>query len=58
MSRLKAAANILLATLQEIFDEAPYGRFLERTGVTSSREAYESFCREREDAQARRTRCC
>jgi len=58
MSRVKAAANILLATLQEIFDEASYRRFLERTGVTSSREAYESFSREREEAQARRTRCC
>ena len=58
MSRLKAAANILLATLQEIFDEASYRRFLERTGGTSSREAYESFSREREEAQARRTRCC
>jgi hypothetical protein len=58
MRRLKAAANILLATLQEIFDEASYGRFLERTGMTSSPEAYESFSREREEAHARRTRCC
>jgi hypothetical protein len=58
MSRLKAAANILLATLQEIFDESSYRRFLERTGLTSSPEAYESFWREREDAHSRRTRCC
>jgi hypothetical protein len=58
MSRLKTAANLLLATLQEIFDEASYRRFLERTGLTSSPEAYESFWREREDAQSRRTRCC
>jgi hypothetical protein len=58
MTRLKTAANILLATLQEIFDEASYRRFLKRTGLTSSREAYQSFCHEREEAQARRTRCC
>jgi len=58
MRRLKAAANILLATLQEIFDEASYSRFLERTGLASSPEAYRSFCREREEAQGRRTRCC
>jgi hypothetical protein len=58
MRGLKTAARILLATLQEIFDEASYRRFLERTGVTSTPKAYESFWREREEAQARRTRCC
>jgi hypothetical protein len=58
MSRLKTAANILLAMLQEIFDEASYRRFLEKTGLASSPEAYRSFCRDREEAQARRTRCC
>jgi hypothetical protein len=58
MSRLKTAAKVFLATLQEIFDEASYRRFLERTGLTSSPEAYESFWREREDMHARRTRCC
>lgn len=58
MSRLKAAANILLATLQEIFDETSYRRFLQRTGLSSSSAAYREFCREREEAHARRTRCC
>ena len=58
MSRMKTAANILLATLQEIFDEASYRRFLQRTGLCSSPAAYGEFCREREEAQARRTRCC
>ena len=58
MRRLMAAANILLATLQEIFDEASYRRFLERTGLASSAEAYERFWREREEVHARRTRCC
>ena len=58
MSHLKTAAKILLATLQEIFDEASYRRFLDRTGLTSSPEAYESFWREREEMHARRTRCC
>ncbi|HEX6822049.1 MAG TPA: hypothetical protein VF123_08330 [Candidatus Sulfotelmatobacter sp.] len=58
MRVLKTGARILLATLQEIFDEASYRRFLERTGLPSSPEAYENFWREREDAQARRARCC
>ena len=58
MRGLKTAARILLATLQEIFDEASYRRFLERTGLASSPEAYENFWREREEVHARRTRCC
>lgn len=58
MSRLKRAAHILIAALQEIFDEASYLRFLERTGQPSSRQAYEHFWREREEVHARRTRCC
>ena len=62
MSRRKMiivkAARILLATLREIFDEAAYARFLRRTQVESSREAYAAFCRERESSQARRPKCC
>jgi hypothetical protein len=51
-------ARILLATLREIFDEAPYTRFLKRTQTTSSPEAYAAFWREREQRHARRPRCC
>jgi hypothetical protein len=49
---------ITLAVLREIFDEAAYSRFLDRSGVTSSHEAYAAFCRERERGSARRPRCC
>jgi hypothetical protein len=50
--------TIALATLREIFDEAPYARFLSRAGIASSSEAYAAFCREREKISARRPRCC
>jgi hypothetical protein len=47
-----------MAALREIFDEAPYDRFLRRTQVPSSARAYAAFRRERESTQARRPRCC
>lgn len=58
MNRWKTGAKVLLAILQEIFDESPYQRFLQRTGLSSSPAAYQEFCREREAAHARRPRCC
>jgi hypothetical protein len=58
MSGLVKAARILLATLREIFDEAAYARFLSRTQMVSSPEAYAAFWRERESAHARRPKCC
>ncbi|HLW85940.1 MAG TPA: hypothetical protein VKR60_12055 [Candidatus Sulfotelmatobacter sp.] len=58
MKRITNFAGILLAILREIFDEAPYARFLERTQTPSSPEAYAAFWREREHAAARRARCC
>lgn len=48
----------MLAILQEIFDEAAYARFLSRTGIVSSREAYSIFRREYEDVKLRRPKCC
>ena len=51
-------ARIFLATLREIFDEAPYARFLERMQTTSSPQAYAAFRREHEHRHARRPRCC
>jgi hypothetical protein len=56
--RMLDFARILLATLREIFDEAPYTRFLERTQTISSPESYAAFWREREHRHARRPRCC
>jgi hypothetical protein len=46
------------AALREIFDEAAYARFLERTGQPSSRAAYAGFLRERAASHERRPRCC
>lgn len=58
MNNLLKVSRILLAMLREIFDEAPYARYLERTNVPSSPAAYAAFCRERESARSRRPKCC
>jgi hypothetical protein len=58
MKHLARAWQIVLATLREIFDEAAYARFLQRANLVPSREAYASFCRDRESNVARRHRCC
>ena len=49
---------IIRATLQEIFEESAYARFLERHGLASSGEAYAMFLRETEATRVRRSRCC
>ena len=51
-------SRLLSTALREIFDEAAYARFLERTGQDSSRAAYAGFLRERAASQERRARCC
>lgn len=48
----------LRATLQEIFDEQAYARFLNRTGMASSAQAYAAFRREFEEVKMRRPKCC
>jgi hypothetical protein len=58
MRQIRRFAQILVATLREIFDESAYARFLERKRLNSSREAYAAFLRESEAARARRPRCC
>ncbi|MGH9497423.1 MAG: hypothetical protein ACRD3B_20670 [Candidatus Sulfotelmatobacter sp.] len=58
MIRIRRAVHLLRAALREIFDEAAYARFLERTNSTSSREAYAAFWREREAIKARQPKCC
>jgi hypothetical protein len=47
-----------IATLREIFDEAAYARFLERAGMSVSRESYAAFRREWEEGKVRRPKCC
>jgi hypothetical protein len=58
MRQVIAAARILLAVLQEVFDEASYARFLQHAQISSSREAYAQFWRERAQSHGRRQRCC
>ncbi len=58
MRIVSKAAQILLATLREIFDEAAYDRFLRRTRTTSSVNAYRAFRQELEEAKSRRPKCC
>ena len=58
MKQLLRVARILLATLQEIFDEAPYARYLKRAQVSSSHAAYAAFCQEQEAMRSRRPKCC
>ena len=49
---------VIRAVLTEIFEESAYARFLERQGISSSREAYSEFLSETEAARVRRPRCC
>lgn len=58
MIRIATAVRIFWATLREIFDEAAYSRFLQRSRLLSSPAAYQAFCRERDLIRARQTKCC
>jgi hypothetical protein len=55
---IRAWLALCRAAMQEIFDEAAYGRFLDRRKASASRETYAAFLRENELAKARRPRCC
>jgi hypothetical protein len=48
----------IAAVLREIFDESPYQRFLERSNLESSRNAYARFRQENEQSKSRRPKCC
>jgi hypothetical protein len=50
--------KLLAAILREIFDESAYQRFLNRSRLQSSPNAYAIFCQENEQAKSRRPRCC
>lgn len=58
MKRMVKTASLLLATLREIFDEAAYQRFLSRSQLPSSPDAYAAFWNERQSDPARPTKCC
>jgi hypothetical protein len=55
---MSGAFALVISALREIFDESAYARFLNRSQLTSSREAYAAFRKEYEVAKARRPRCC
>lgn len=50
--------RILRLTLSEIFDEAAYARYLQRSGVVASRESYAGFVKEKHQAKSPIARCC
>jgi hypothetical protein len=50
--------KVLVAALQEIFDESAYQRFLDRSAMQSSVDAYAAFQQANEQAKSRRPRCC
>jgi hypothetical protein len=58
MRRFENTVRLFLATLREIFDEAAYDRFLRRSQIISSTEAYAAFHQELEAAKTRRPKCC
>ena len=57
-SILSRVATVSQAILQEIFDESAYQRFLDRSRLESSPNAYAIFQQENEQAKSRRPRCC
>jgi hypothetical protein len=58
LSAVARAGSVMRATLQEIFDESAYKRFLLRTQLKSSRSAYKLFQQENEQSKSRKPRCC
>jgi hypothetical protein len=54
----RSIAQIVRATLREIFDESAYDRFLLRTKLPRSVTSYRDFARERDAALLKKPRCC
>jgi hypothetical protein len=50
--------GVVRLTLREIFDEAAYARYLQRTGASVSRESYAKFLVEKDQTRAPAARCC
>ena len=57
MTGMKEAVRLFITALREIFDEAAYSRYLERTHSDSCPAAYAAFWRERE-SKVPKPRCC
>jgi hypothetical protein len=57
MKKLQHAGATFIAVLREIFDEAAYFRFLQRTGQPASRSSYRDFLRQQHGPKPR-PRCC
>ena len=55
---LREVFGLIVAVLREIFDESAYERFLDRSRLESSPNAYAIFRKENEQAKSRRPRCC
>jgi len=55
---LRELLGLIVAVLREIFDESAYERFLDRSRLESSPNAYAIFRKENEQAKSRRPRCC
>jgi hypothetical protein len=55
---LRELFGLIVAVLREIFDESAYKRFLDRSRLESSPNAYAIFLRENEQAKSRSPRCC
>lgn len=55
---LASSFQAAIVILKEIFDESAYQRFLDRTHLKSSANAYAVFRQENEQAKSRRPRCC
>jgi hypothetical protein len=55
---LRELLGLIVAILREIFDESAYQRFLDRSRLQSSPNAYAVFQQENEQAKSRRPRCC
>lgn len=52
------ALRLFWAALREIFDEAPYERFLAAHHLSPSQDSYRSFLADRRASQERKPRCC
>lgn len=57
-SAFSRMASVSRAILREIFEESAYQRFLDRSRLESSPNAYAIFQQENEQAKSRRPRCC
>jgi len=52
------ALQLFWQALREIFDEAAYERYLQRTGSVQSRESFAAFLAAGKTARERKPRCC